>query len=131
MAPLDLTHLQGLLVPIACADVPSAKPFASGSVMRQILQTVSPSRLPTIPVRMMTAPASAAVPPSVSGHIHADGRRNGFRQKAHGVGALQLSSQAIASTLPRLVSTPAAIDAKIAARFFSSSSHFHTAESPG
>mgnify|MGYP006924852538 CR=1 FL=1 len=24
------------------------------------------------------------------GHIHADGRRNGFRQKAHGVGALQL-----------------------------------------
>ena len=40
------------------------------------------------------------------------------------VGVQQVSTQAIASTLPRLVSTPAAIDAKIAARFFSSRSHF-------
>ena len=43
------------------------------------------------------------------------------RTKAAQLGVTQ---QAIASTLPRLVSTPAAIDAKIAARFFSSSSHF-------
>ena len=62
MAPSTSPICRALLVPIACADVPSAKPFASGSVMWQILQTVSPSRLPTIPVRMMTAPASAAVP---------------------------------------------------------------------
>ena len=124
MAPSISPICRALLVPIACADVPSAKPFASGSVMRQILQTVSPSRLPTIPVRMMTAPASAAVPPSVSATSMPMAVVTDFGKKLTAWVRSSLSTQAIASTLPRLVSTPAAIDAKIAARFFSSSSHF-------
>ena len=37
MAPSISPICRALLVPIACADVPSAKPFASGSVMRQTL----------------------------------------------------------------------------------------------
>ena len=73
---------------------------------------------------MMTAPASAAVPPSVSATSMPMAVVTDFGKKLTAWARSSLSSQAIASTLPRLVSTPAAIDAKIAARFFSSSSHF-------
>ena len=51
------------------------------AVMWKILQTTSASRLPAMPVRMTMAPVRAAMPPSVSGDIHADGRGDGLRQE--------------------------------------------------
>ena len=77
-----------------------------------------------MPVRMMTAPASAAVPPSVSATSMPMAVVTDLGRKLTAWLRSSRSTHAMASTLPRLVSTPAAIDAKIAARFFSSSSHF-------
>ena len=77
-----------------------------------------------MPVRMMTAPASAAAPPSVSATSMPMAVVTDLGRKLTAWLRSILSTHAIASTLPRLVSTPAAMAAKIAARFFSSSSHF-------
>ena len=124
MAPSISPICRALLVPIACADVPSAKPFASGSVMWQIFADRLAQQAADDTGQDDDRTGQRRRAAQCLGHIHADGRRDGFRQKLTAWARSSLSTQAIASTLPRLVSTPAAIDAKIAARFFSSSSHF-------
>lgn len=55
-----------LAVPIACDEVPSARPFDIGSVMWNILHIISPKILPTTPVSTIIATVMVTYPPSSS-----------------------------------------------------------------
>ena len=77
-----------------------------------------------MPVRMMTAPAREAVPPSVSAMSMPMAVVTDLGSRVTALARSMFSTQAITSTLPRLVMTPAKMAARMAPTFFSSRSHF-------
>lgn len=55
IAPSNSPISIAFAVPMACEDVPNAKPFATGCLIRNTLHTVSATIFPNTPVMMMTA----------------------------------------------------------------------------
>ena len=66
MAPSTSPISIALAVPMAWADDPRASPFDIGSLIRNILNTISQIILPITPVTTMTATVMVTYPPSSS-----------------------------------------------------------------
>ena len=66
IAPSISPISKALAVPSACADVPIATPFATGSEIRQNLQKTSANIFPISPVIIITATVRATYPPNSS-----------------------------------------------------------------
>ena len=66
IAPSTSPSSSAFAVPIACAEVPSASPFAIGSLMPTSLNQTSATILPRIHVRMMLTIVIVTIPPASS-----------------------------------------------------------------
>ena len=66
MAPSTSPSSRAFAVPIAWADVPSARPFAIGSLIPMSLNQPSATIFPRIPVMMMLTMVMVTIPPASS-----------------------------------------------------------------
>ena len=124
MAPSVSPISSALLVPMAWAAVPMATPLAMGSVMRSRRNSPSPNRLPTMPVRMTTAPVRDAMPPSSADTSMLMAVVTDLGSSVTNWVWSSPMAQPMSSTLARLVRVPAAMPARMALALRRKISHF-------